>query len=350
MISLERPMAKAEADAWEAGLRIEWAALMQEHRAPKSLLRDVYEKGRQAASRGEYIIYAESDASPAELGIEHEIDKLEDKYGERQLSDVDGARLAALQDALAEHRGERPERRRELEPSFSETASDYLKWWAMQDGLKDSNTRQQKEATYRLFGGFIGDRPLLEVRKADAVEFMDALRSLNPHWGKSGKAKHMSWQEVQREFGAHSRGLSASSLNRHAQTFSELWRWGEDRERCHGRNPFRNLRQRLQPGKNQQSYLPWTHDELKALFNPPPRRADVTELMVVALHTGMRINEIAALTFSQIKQEDGVHFIDVEDAKTPAGNRQIPLHPRLAWLAELEGKPEDRVWPNPHYW
>jgi integrase len=212
--------------------------------------------------------------------------------------------------------------------------------------LKESNTRQQKEATYRLFAGYFGDRPLLEVRKADAVGFMDALRRLDPFWGKSARSKATGWPELIREFGDHPKGLSASSLNRHAQALSELWRWGEDRDRCNGKNPFANLRQRLKPGKNQQGYRPWSSEELQALFDPPPSRQDVTELMVVALHTGMRINEIASLTLGHIREEEGIAFIEVEDAKTEAGNRQVPIHPQIAWLSKLEGKPTDRVWPT----
>lgn len=347
MNAMDRPTAKAEAAAWEAGLRLEWAAMESEGNATRDTLRQVYESGRRSALEGQFIVHADDDEqTPVELGINYEIDKLQELDEKKGLSDVDLAKLAGLQDALSEHQGKRVKRRRELEPSFSETAADYLKWWSAQHGLKESNTRQQKEATYRLFAGFFGDRPLLEIRKADAVGFMDALRRLDPFWGKSSRSKAMGWPELIREFGDHPKGLSASSLNRHAQTLSELWRWGEERDRCSGKNPFANLRQRLKPGKNQQGYRPWSSGELQALFDPPPSRQDVTEVMVVALHTGMRINEIASLTLGQIREEDGVAFIEVGDAKTEAGNRQVPIHPQIAWLSKLEGKPTDRVWPT----
>jgi integrase len=72
----------------------------------------------------------------------------------------------------------------------------------------------------------------------------------------------------------------------------------------------------------------------------------VTEVMVVALHTGLRLNEIASLTLGDIKEEEGVSYIEVKDAKTPAGNRQVPLHPRVAWLGKLKGPASARVWPS----
>lgn len=346
MNAMDKPTAKAEAAAWESGLRLEWAAMESDGNATREILRQVYDSGRRSALEGKFLVHADDDRSPVELGIDYEIDKLAELDEKRGLSDVELAKLAGLQDGLLEHQGKRVKRRRELEPCFSETAADYLKWWSAQHGLKESNTRQQKEATYRLFAGYFGDRPILEVRRADAVGFMDVLRRWNPLWGKSAKSKKMAWPELLREFGDHPKGLSASSLNRHAQALSELWRWGEERDRCDGKNPFANLRQRLKPGKNQLGYLPWSAEELQALFNPPPSRQDVTELMVVALHTGMRINEIASLTLGHIREEEGIDYIEVEDAKTEAGNRQVPIHPQIAWLSKLEGKPTDRVWPT----
>ncbi len=236
--------------------------------------------------------------------------------------------------------------RRELEPSFSELAASYVELWATQSGLKESNTRQQKEATFRLFAGYCGDQPIRTIKRADAAGFMDALRRMDPLWSRSPKSKDRTWAELQEVYGGNTTGLSASTLNRHATTLQELWRWAEDRGHCEGKNPFTGLHQKIRPGKNLLGYLPWTAEELGQLFTPPPNRADLAEVMVVALHTGMRLNEIASLTLGDIKEEEGVSFIDVQDAKTPAGNRQVPLHPRIAWLGKLKGLAEARVWPG----
>ncbi len=345
MEALDKPTAKAEAEAWEAGLRSEWASQLSMGNTSRVKLRQVYEDGRQAALGGQYDVHSD-DADPMEQGIEFEIDKLAEQDRSDSLSDAGEARLAALQDALQEHRGHTPVRRAELEQSFSEAAAEYLDLWATQRGLKESNTRQQKEATFRLFGGFFKDKPLRDVKRADAAAFMDILRRLDPKWSRSPKTKDMTWQEILQLHGKSEKGLSASTLNRHATTLQELWKWGEARERCEGRNPFAGLRERMKQGKNQFGYLPWEPDELRLLFNPPPKREDVKEVMVVALYTGMRLNEIASLRLGNIRRSEGVAFIDVEDAKTPAGNRQVPIHPAIAWLGELQGAPEDRIWPE----
>lgn len=345
--ALDRPSARAEAEAWEAGLRSEWAALAPNGTTTTRLeLARVYESGKLAALAGEYNVIAGPEDDPVEVGIDREIEKIADAVGDRELTRAEAARLAALQDALTEYHGRKPRARRELEPSFSELAKDYVKLWATQRGLKESNTRQQKEATFRLFAGFIGDKPIRSVRRQDAAAFMDALRRLDPLWSRSPKAKGMTWAELQKTYGGNAVGLSASTLNRHATTLQELWRWAEDRGWCEGKNPFTGFHEKLRRGKNALGYLPWTPEELKLLFDPPPSRQDVTEVMVVALHTGLRLNEIASLTLGDIKEAEGVSYIEVKDAKTPAGNRQVPLHPRIAWLGKLKGAASARVWPT----
>ena len=344
----DKASAKAEAEAWEAGLRSEWAAVSPNVTTSRTALRQIYEDGRRAALGGEYLVFADDDTEPAEAGIDYETDKLEEQAEAAggELHPAASARLAALQDAKTLRRGKTPKPRKELEPSFSELAAEYVRLWATQKGLKESNTRQQKEATFRLFAGYSGDKPIRQVKRADAAGFMDALRQLDPLWSRSPKAKGMTWAEIIKSFGGRPAGLSASTLNRHGTTLQELWRWADDRGHCEGKNPFVGFHEKLKPGRNQLGYLPWTVDELRLLFGPPPKRTDVAEIMVVALHTGMRLNEIASLTLGDIREAEGVSYIAVTDAKTQAGNRQVPLHPRIAWLGKVAGKPTDRVWPG----
>ena len=64
----------------------------------------------------------------------------------------------------------------------------------------------------------------------------------------------------------------------------------------------------------------------------------------------MRIDEIASMTWGRLRTEgDGVHavtYFHVDDAKTPAGIREVPLHSALNWLKQRRGKADERVWPN----
>jgi len=354
LTATDRRAADLEAQVWETALRVEWAGLMGQPTPSKETLRSIYTEARRLGEEGELQLFGDDADDPAEAGIEFELERMSDADPDpdADLPDHTFARVAGLQDALRTVRRQPVPRRPAFEQPFRELADDYLALWRTQKGLKETNTEQQKVATFDLFARFYGERPIRDVTRADASEFVDALRQLDPNWARTGKAKGatkaMPWKELQRVFGGRSSGLSDATVNRHMATLSALWRWGEERDRCTGRNPFDGHRRKLKEGRNKQGYLAWEPQELAKLFSPPPKRDDLTEVMLVAMFTGMRLNEIVSLTFDHIVQHEGVVCLDVLDAKTTAGIRKVPLHPRLGWLAARAKAANGaaRVWPK----
>lgn len=353
LAATDRRAAKIEAAAWEVGLKAEWESRRAGPQGSLATLRTLYDTIRASAEKGEYSVHGLPDAyDDVSAGIEHELEKLEASIGSEEPSKVEAAKIAALQDAKSAHLGKRVSPRRELELSFRELAAEHMTMWRTTPGLKATNTPQQKQATFDLFASFFGERPIREVSRADGAKFVDALRRMDPNWARTGKAREdgigMSWSELQRKFGSRATGLSDATVNRHVATLSALWKWAEEREHCDGRNPFDGHRRNLKNGKNKQGYVAWEMSELEVLFDPPPRRDDLKEIMVVALYTGMRLNEIASLTNGQVRRDGDIPFLDIRDAKTLAGIRKVPLHPMLAWL-EIRakvGEPQARLWPS----
>lgn len=349
----DRRAAKIEAMAWEAELKAEWEAQRAGGDVTLAALRGLYDSIRQKARRGDFALQGNRESfDEITAGIEHELEKLAEGIGNRELTEVESIRVAALQDAKDERQRGRAAPRAELELNFRDLADEYLRLWRTTAGLKETNTEQQKKATFDLFASFFGPKTIRQVRRGDAAQFVDALRQMDPNWARTGKARgerlEITWVALQRRFGGREIGLSDATVNRHLATLSAFWKWAEEREHCEGRNPFAGHRRNLKQGRNKQGYVAWEMDELKALFSPPPKRDDLTEVMLVALYTGMRLNEIASLTKGQLREEDGCSFIDVTDAKTEAGIRKVPLHPQLRWLAKraLTGHSEERVWPD----
>lgn len=344
----DRRGARTEAAAWEAALRVGWAEKQGEPVSPQAL-RELYDSTRREAVGGEYVLRIDTGEDPVLEGIDHEIDRIAEEVGpEAEPSAHQQARLAGLQDAYRERMGRQVKPRAEYEPSFSELTQSYMVWWRGKAGLKPSNTAQQKEATFGLFEGYCRGVSIREITRPAVAKFLDALRSLDPNWAKSPEARGLGWDELLGNYGRHPTGLSTTTLNRHTATLKALWEWAADRGYCEGRNPFSDFNERIKQGVNVRNYLPWTPEELKALLTPAPKRQDLHELMVAALHTGMRINEIAALTWADVREEEGIVFFQIADAKTPAGNRQVPVHPALQFLLDRrEGaKPGDRLWPR----
>lgn len=349
----DRRAAKLEAEMWEMSLKAEWAARGLGPAIPTASLREVYDRFRNMALQGEYVLEGDPQAfDEITAGIDHALDRMEDEIGTAELTPAQQGKVWALNDVKAARMGRKVERRRELEQTFREIAAEHLRLWKIAPGRKPTNTGTQKAATFDLFASFFGERPIREVRKADAAEFVDALRQLDPAWPRTGKAKgrteQMSWQELIRSFGGRTKGLADATVNRHMATLSALWQWAEDREHCEGRNPFQGHQRKLKLGQNRGEFVAWKPDELRVLFSPPPKREDVTEVMLVAMFTGMRRDEIASLTFGQIREEQSVPVLDITNAKTRAGVRLVPIHPELDWLLRrAEGQPPgDRIWPN----
>lgn len=339
----DRRAAKAEANAWEAELRAIWAERLGHDTPALAVVRQVYERTREEAKSWRADMPGEH---PVVAAIDLELDRMAEGAGERELTPIEQARLAALQDAAEEVRGRKAKPRRELEPSFSELAAEYIKTQRRDDD-GSTNRLSQLKATFRLFGSYWEDRPIREVSEADAAGYIDGLAMLDPSYARSPTARELSWRELQRTYGNSPRGLAAGTLNRHGQDLKALWAWARKRGYCEGDNPFDGNRKKLTRGRNVQGYLPWETGELKKLWTPAPGRSDLAEVMLVGMFTGMRINEIAALEWRDIREEAGVPVFDIREAKTLAGVRLVAIHPRLAWLLERDrGEPTARIWPT----
>src|SRR5690606_37904151 len=122
----DRRGAVAEAAHWELGLRTEWAAMAGGGGSDRAALRAIYDRARGQAGGGGLRAYGGPDDDPAQLGVALEIEKLEDAVGERELEPVESARLAGLQDALSDLSRQPVTPRRELEPTFTDLAADYV--------------------------------------------------------------------------------------------------------------------------------------------------------------------------------------------------------------------------------
>jgi integrase len=349
----DRKVALQRAATVEGLLRAEFAERLRGDTGQSETAADVrrtYEATFAAASAGEYRAYIAPlpgfEADPVADGIGLELDRIADAHGPDDPSPIVAAKIAGLQDASARHTGQAVPRRADYEPSFTDVADDFMKQWLAKAGTKITNTEQQKRATFKLFGGFWSDKPMRSVGSADSAAFHDAIRLLDPHWARKASNANQSWTALMRDFGGRKRGLSAATVNRHVAALKTLWDWAKKRGHCEGDNPFDGFHTKLRAGVNVAPYLAWEPDELNALLRTPPKRRDLLEVILVGLHSGMRLDEIASLTWGQVQEADGVTFFQVTDAKTPAGNRQVPVHPSLSWLTSRRRGPDAaRLWP-----
>lgn len=328
----DEALAQAKADRLAGEYKLQFLALDGNGAAERALARLEYARAQAEVQQ--------LPADQAEVLVDVEIDKVElevvktarpiapDDEGP-ELPEAAEARIAGLVDGLALLKGDKLRHRRKFEPPFKELADRWLEGWKARPDRRASNTGVQYAAAIRLFHEYWGNRPLRDVQQPDAAEFVELLKKLPAGHGR-GKLAGMTLKEAVEAHGGNGPGLSTPSIKRHLGVLKQIWAWAKPLGYCAGEDPFQV---RLEKHRKRPS-LGWEPKDLRRLFAQPPLRRDIYEAFYVAMFTGLRVHEIADLTWGQIREEQGVPYIMVEDAKTEAGIRKVPLHSKLGWLLE----------------
>lgn len=100
------------------------------------------------------------------------------------------------------------------------------------------------------------------------------------------------------------------------------------------KNPFAGLKlgtksKSSSTGKKRTSFQV---DEIRALVIAAKEKEDQTllDLIMLGSHTGARIEELCSLRIDSVTKDSGINCLVIEDAKTEAGNRLVPIHPAIA--------------------
>jgi integrase len=222
--------------------------------------------------------------------------------------------------------GEPHDRTEQPAPTASgETVSQAAEAWFAE--LTRDKTAAPRDATlggHRLrvkaFVDRCGDVPLTDVTRAKASDFLAGL------------------------------DISNRTRNAYATTLRSVFECARRRGRFTGEDPFDGMKAKVAGS----SYQPFTVAELQTLFDKlprdvkPKRHTPDTALpwvALIALYTGMRLEEIAQLTTADIREESAngasVWCIDVHNGgenklKNETSARLIPVHSELVRLGLLD--------------
>jgi integrase len=202
-----------------------------------------------------------------------------------------------------------------------------------------AQTRGQYEAAFRLFGQWAKQPRLEDIDRSKANAFLDAISSLDPHWGRGPGVKAMGFHEIAKRFGGHKLGLSAKTVNRYAMALSMVWQYAADRDGYQSANPWtRQSRPTTKRrGSSELDKRGFTAVEIgKLLERRPsvaPRGHDVAValpwLTLIGAYSAMRLNEICELEVEDVKETAGVWYFDLTASKTDAGVRIVPVHSKI---------------------
>lgn len=320
-------------------------------------LREAYRLAREKVLAGELRVRhfdggEEVGLDPVLAGVDEELDTIRERQWSRaDRNDPDAepigepleeARADGLEDGRRLYLGKKPKHEKAYDAPFRETALQWLEEWKRNPERKAANTGGQYLATIEAFAEWWGEKPLRAVTPRDAAAYASYLTGVTP-----GAARHR--KRASQPASGNTAGLTASTIRRHVATLGQIWKWARPRLGLAGDNPWKaeGVAPR-KPKRPTREHLPWTVRELgRLLVENRPSRRDVYEACLVALYSGMRASEVANMTWGRLVQEEGVWCFRVDDAKTPAGVRRVPVHQALSWMLEKPrmeaGSP---IWPD----
>ncbi len=211
------------------------------------------------------------------------------------------------------------------------TIDDLLVYWVGQTEKRPRTLLDAKTAVRRL-KEVVGDVSADQILRSHAVAFKDALIS---------------------------EGLAHATVVKNFGLIKSMFELG-CRNDLICANPFKDIKL-VKPARRDKPRLSFTPDDLKLIFDsavftkgqrPLGGAGDAAVwIPLIGLMTGMRLEEIGQLRGSDIKQQEGIWYLDLDHApeegrwlKNDSSRRQIPIHPKLIELglikkfSGLEGK------------
>ena len=215
------------------------------------------------------------------------------------------------------------------------------------------------------------DKSMASVDLEDVKRFRDALALLPPNYMKKASNKGISANTA---IAANHAGicLSAKTQHKYFAMFRAILIWAEN-EGYLGKVPGANVKvaglKKLLPGEQRDPYSP---DQLIKIIKSPLYTGHKSEdcrhkpgtlvvrdgyfwVPLIALHSGMRLGEILQLMKSDVKEENGIWYFDVnkgegKSLKTASSKRRVPIHRTLIDLGLLDyvqsGQQSGRIFPE----
>jgi integrase len=168
-------------------------------------------------------------------------------------------------------------------------------------------TLLEKESVYKTFAELFGNPNFNFITTENAITYKNRLLGQN---------------------------FSASRINKIISILKDLFSYGINNRHYFAANPFENIAIKSNAKKKSRSYEQFTQEELGRIFQKDVylkemKKPDYFWLPFLAMYSGARLEELASLTFEQIKQENSIWIFDIKKAKTENSVRKIPIHKRI---------------------
>lgn len=235
----------------------------------------------------------------------------------------------------------------DLEPDSGELVSTIVQLY-IDEKIRSGAWADKTFVTYKVILesliALLDDKGIKLVTYRDAQTIKNHLQKLPSSIGKRAAYKDKTIKQILNMNIPESHLMSVKTINTRLGCYSELFKWAI-RNGYVNINVFDGLA--LKDNRNVRHLrLPFTPQDLEALFSSPamlkPNKPWQYWLPLLALYTGARLNELCQLQFKDIRQEQGIWVIDINDdgdnqyLKSSSSKRLVPIHNELIKLGFIE--------------
>ncbi len=227
-------------------------------------------------------------------------------------------------------------------------------------GAWSPKVRDDHLAWMAAFKEIAGDKALSQYNKDDARRFKSVLLKLPANWKKKPDVRNLSILEAAEK--AAETGMppmSSATLNKALRRVGAFWNWAEAHHDGIRTGLFKGLTIKETVSAREQRD-PFSTEQLSKLLKSPLYTGCRSErfcaepgdhsmrgtarywLPLLGLFTGARLNELCQLNVKDVREEDGIMFLDITDeaedqkVKSASSRRRIPIHRQLVEFGFLE--------------
>lgn len=230
-------------------------------------------------------------------------------------------------------------------PKVSEMVRSYLDD-LISTGTQDK-TIHEYQAVFERFVEFTHDAPVSDIKSKDFKAFRDSLKSYPARL--LPKQKGMNFQQLIESSSKST--LGEASINKHLTRLSQLYRWAarNDFPVKHDAADGHAIKDKRRERDQRDRY---SHDDIGLVFSTSNYQGEKAFARtayywapLIALHSGMRIEEICQLRVRDVRldKDSNIYIFDINDddpdRKLKPGQstmRTIPVHPKLKELGFIE--------------
>jgi integrase len=213
-------------------------------------------------------------------------------------------------------------------------------------------TKLENEGTYRLVVDILGDISVRSISRTVARELREKLLLLPANMYKVFPEKSANEVLAMEDLTP----MSISSVNKHVSRFSTFLKYCRDEYGLEDNAALGLcIRQKRRTDEERKVYTQEDIGKMLAALPAPSDKPERYWIPIIGLYSGMRLDEIAQLYTSDVRDIDGTLCFDLNEdddrkLKTLSSRRVVPVHPRLLELGFLRYVEEARRQEHPRLW